>query len=142
VRSNYDGGGEVKRRLFKILLAVSLLLCVATVVLWMRTKPGAYEGEPPAGWTHLYEWGFRWKIVGVWENIGPIYATNAPTGLYAFIVAITALPGIWLLVQSAIVAVYSRARRRLGRCSHCGYDLRATPERCPECGAVPAGAAK
>jgi hypothetical protein len=51
----------------------------------------------------------------------------------------------WLLM-AAFAAVPALAvarqllpntRRRKGLCRHCGYDLRETPQRCPECGRVP-----
>jgi hypothetical protein len=54
------------------------------------------------------------------------------------------IPDWCLLVVAALLPAgrffgwrIGRHRRKAGRCPRCGYDLRATPERCPECGGVP-----
>ncbi len=80
----------------------------------------------------------------------------APVTLPLIIPQIVANPSSFPLDSSALsscVAAYPicatatwivrcRVDRRrgwvtLGRCHRCGYDLQATPDRCPECGAEP-----
>jgi hypothetical protein len=53
------------------------------------------------------------------------------------------LPGaadlFWLILLSPLVISRARPyfRQMNGCCFTCGYDLRATPGRCPECGTIP-----
>ena len=48
---------------------------------------------------------------------------------------------LFALLPAARLAARLRRRAKAGRglCPACGYDPHATPERCPECGAVPKG---
>ncbi len=72
----------------------------------------------------LYSFGVMWREgneVAIWY-----------LGLAALMLAVATF-ALALVPVLAIV----RRRERVGRCPVCDYDLRASHERCPECGAVP-----
>ena len=62
-------------------------------------------------------------------SVGRYYAIP----LWIFLIATALAPARWLYTTSR-----RRPRSRMGGnlCVHCGYDLRATPDRCPECGTI------
>lgn len=80
-----------------------------------------------------------------WEMIarhpdGPIVRKNRQV-FFPYQAWLVVSVWVWLPIL-AIAGYRHRERRRwqrLGKCRSCGYDLRATPGRCPECGKVPDG---
>jgi hypothetical protein len=157
----------VLRRLFTLLSALSLLLCVATCALWVRgfwfvdgvtrgndrkelgvvSLDGTFSIYREAYFQITYpdplvnrysvkihtspefRWGhFKFERQSR-PDVGKLVSISFPCWFLA--VLSFALPS-WR------AAIMIRDRKRIaGHCRSCGYDLRATPERCPECGTVP-----
>lgn len=65
----------------------------------------------------------------------PVSATFYAIPIWVIPCAAAPFPAGWLYVH--LRALYrKRIRLRRGLCLTCGYDLRATPDQCPECGTV------
>lgn len=65
------------------------------------------------------------------------YRDASPTSEYRAVVVPVVYPLVLAaLLPCAMLAAWLRRRRRAakGHCQECGYDLRASPDRCPECG--------
>jgi len=147
----------VTRHLLNLLTALSLLLCAATVVLWVRNLgPPPWDGMHVVGASHSYGVGMNHGgVIAFLQRQRPEYGDDDPAdvkwyaGRFRYLRITSAgmrrwnlaLPA-WLVVAITAALPLARGvrhvaaaeRRRPGHCPTCGYDLRATPGRCPECG--------
>lgn len=163
---------------FNLSAAVSAVLFVATVALWVRNqgwfdtieyngRAGCYlviarplgvylaaSRQPghPTGWS----WEDRREpegeahtvfraepsaagfLTGSFHTRGEMPATiHYLVVPYWFLTLVTGAPPACWAARWAARRLSRRRRRLRGLCPACGYDLRATPDRCPECGHVP-----
>jgi hypothetical protein len=116
---------------------------------WRRDNPARsyfkHYDMPPAGYPYMApkfpgwgHWGFGYFAGARTPPIGPMVHDDRH-----FVVPYWFVCGLLLVLPAAETRRYYRRRREICRnrqyvCPTCGYDLRATPDRCPECGAIPA----
>jgi hypothetical protein len=102
---------------------------IAVGIQWRRWALPA--GAPrSSGFTFAHE---QRDVPTAWSSGVTLTEDTWRIGLPNWLIALlTAV----LPVRSSILYLRRRRDGKIGRCKKCGYDLRATPDRCPECGAV------
>ena len=91
----------------------------------LRRRP-QYAGMPPEWASVVNGLGFAWFA----QKSNPY---GGQQGMYGVIVPAWSVLMLLAAFPTARL-LFCRRRPLAGTCHHCGYDLRATPGRCPECG--------
>jgi len=117
------------------------------VIIYVRVRGDIVARfRPRPAWEN--SWGAPRRVPGIlpkFNRFGFIYWNTFEPPQTGFERAIGCGVPIWfaMLLLATLPAVEARRivrnrrrnrRARLGLCVQCGYDLRASPDRCPECG--------
>jgi hypothetical protein len=101
---------------------------------WQKSAPSALPPLP------VNRWGLQWEASR--RNVRTGSRTTFALDV-SYLVLLAPCFGALLLAVNLARHRHTRASALLEkRCFACGYDLRATPDRCPECGAVPLWSAR
>jgi hypothetical protein len=122
-----------RRKLFTLAAAASAVLCLLVISSRLAARG---VGRTIAYWEDAHRCDYTISIAGgdvVFERhyFGDGHTIEVPW--WALATAMSVLPALWMLRRLRRASV-ARERGNAGLCPSCGYDLRATPGRCPECG--------
>jgi hypothetical protein len=134
-----------RRILMGVLTAASLLLFIAAIRLWVRSydvRDDLLTSESASRRIHLVSTR-GWLALDYWDYLPAtgghdLHDEEYPVVPYAFAaMSFAVLPCVWM-VQNRRRRFVRSGGPYVQTCRACGYDLRATPGRCPECGLVAA----
>ena len=92
----------------------------------------------PAGWSYERSTNDRPEYVWGWSEFRTDGQFKIAVPFWLLVLS-TGVPGVMWMVARRVHRRYvaSRRDRPVRACSKCGYDLRGTPDQCPECGRIP-----